>query len=553
MRAEKESREARARVPPSANRFLVLLVSLVLSSSGCASNTSVARIVDGRPIAGRYIEAEAYAAFLRGVLAEGRGDVREALVAYEEAAARDDDEPETFARIAELLCKTSPGDARAIRALDRALTLDPNHARAWQARATCALASRDHAQAVRAAARAGENDPRAVSARVLLARGLDDRGQGDAARAVLVALTNEHRHEVAAWDALAAWAESKHDGVLLARAWAEIARLAPHRRAEAGARAVSLAGEGLVSAARSLAAAAVDAGSGNGGRGVDATCARLAIDQAILAGDADLAELRATRARVSLVEVAGRAWVLGETKIAKDLAATIAAADPKSAGARMVLALVASDAHDPAALARAFHGAERGQEPVPAPVALPFALRLAQLAGQEAARAQLEGLSSDPVDQDDVLIVPVAVDLAAMGVLRDDDLPPNARVELAARRGEAPKAAAPQTLDPRHRLLALVLAEPASDEALALARRLAGSVGRDPIVTFATTRIAIARGRADVELGKLLSVGPTDPLLLAVAVDVAQKTGNTEALGRARARLTAVARTPAERARVSKE
>jgi hypothetical protein len=251
-----------------------------------------------------------------------------------------------------------------------------------------------------------------------------------------------------------------------------------------------------------------------------------------------------------LTELAGRAWALGAPALARDVARLVADADPDDAAARMVLALAAARAGEAAELARSLRDARRGAAPVPAAVALPFARRLAELAGAEPARAFVDGLAADAPSGADVVVVPIAVDLAALGVLRDEALPPSARVELCARRREPVRGVALDALDARHRLVATALAEPASEDAIAQARRLGAAVGRDPLVTFAVTRIAMARGGADVEPAKLLAAGPTDPLILSVAVDVAKKKGDAEALGRARARLTAVAKTPAERERV---
>jgi cytochrome c-type biogenesis protein CcmH/NrfG len=524
-----------------------LILASLIAAVGCGGARAVTRVVDGREIAGRYIEPEAYADFLRGVLAQERGDHQEALRGFAAAAERDGDEPEIWVRYAAVRCAMRPGDPEAERALDRALARDSENARAWAVRASCALGRNDAAASARAAEASLALDPRAVDVRLLLARALDRSGESRAAKAALVTITAEHGHLAAAWDALGTWAESKGDFATAARAWRELARVAPHRRADVAAAAVRLAGMGDLSSGRAVAAAALDASAESGAGRVPVAAARLAIDQALLAQDGALARARATRGHVPLEEVAGRAWLIGAHAVARETAELVASADPGAAGARLVAALAAERAGDPAALARSLQGVSRGAASVSAATACALAGRMAQMAGVDGARGVLDALRAEGADADDVLVTPVAVELAAMGILREETLSPNALVELAARRREAPRTAGAK-LDPRHRLLASVLAQPIPDDARALALHLNGAVGRDPIVTFAVTRLALAEGRVDVEPGKLLASDPADPLLLGVAVDVAKTSGKADAAAPFRSRLTAVARTPAERA-----
>jgi hypothetical protein len=527
-----------------------LACGCLLAAAGCGGASTVTRLVDGREIAGRYIEPEAYADFLRGVLAQERGDLQEALRAFTVALERDPEEPEIWARYAAVRCALNPADAHAERAIERALALDPESARAWASRAACAMGRNDAKAASRAATVALSHDARALDMRLLLARALERSGEVEGARAALVAITAEHQEASAAWEALAAWSESKGDYATASRAWIELAKRAPERRAEVGAAAVRLAGFGELVAARRVASAAVDAAADRGGARVSASAARLAIDQALLAQDVELATSRATRGHIPLEEVAGRAWLFGAHAIARDVATLVALADPRATGARAVAALAAERDGDPAALARALAGATRGDGPASAATSYAIVSRLAELAGPDAAKSVVEALSTEPADADDVLVTPASVELAAMGIVRDDALSPNAVVELAARRREAPKLRAGASLDLRHRLLAAVLVNPIGADARPLARRMLGAVGRDPIVTFAIARLALSEGRVDTEPGKLLAADPAHPLLLGVAVDVAQKNGNPEAAAPFRSRLTTVARTPAERALV---
>jgi hypothetical protein len=82
-----------------------------------------------------------------------------------------------------------------------------------------------------------------------------------------------------------------------------------------------------------------------------------------------------------------------------------------------------------------------------------------------------------------------------------------------------------------------------------------GAAERDPIVGFALARAALAGapgvpGKSDAWAPVLRAIAaePSHPLLLAVAVEIAKKAGRAEDVPPARARLMAVARTPAERA-----
>ncbi len=86
---------------PRLNFFSSVALSLVILS-GCASSRPVTRIVDGRTVVGRYIAPEAYAAYLRGVIEEESGHCDKALVAYQEAARFDGDDPEIQQRIARM-------------------------------------------------------------------------------------------------------------------------------------------------------------------------------------------------------------------------------------------------------------------------------------------------------------------------------------------------------------------------------------------------------------------------------------------------------------------
>ncbi|MEO6419631.1 MAG: hypothetical protein ABIP39_09510, partial [Polyangiaceae bacterium] len=295
------------------------LVALVLTPMACAKY-QVTRVVDGQITHGEYIEPEAYAAFLRGAMAEEAHDYRGALVAYEEAARIDGENPEIWTRVSSVRCAINPHDSGARWASARAVALDADYAPAWAARAKCDLArGEDRVSAERDALRAADEEPMAVApqAELSLLEAQHPRSS-EMGRNRLIALTLTHGSSAVAWDALASWAKGHGDALLRARAYGEVARHAPLRRAALAEEVKLLAGEGQLPAARMLAGALVDApGTGDrssGGVGTPPAAvplvARLAVDEAILAGNVDRVRRRATAAHLALDEVGGRALLL---------------------------------------------------------------------------------------------------------------------------------------------------------------------------------------------------------------------------------------------------
>jgi hypothetical protein len=225
----------------------------------------------------------------------------------------------------------------------------------------------------------------------------------------------------------------------------------------------------------------------------------------------------------------------------------LADADPRAIGARLILAVTAGSARRE--LAAAFRGAERPREEVPFAAVAPFVARLAEVAGPDAAKGFARALATEKPASGDAAIARAAADLAACGVLDDAELPLDARIELAARRREPPPEPQPGAVDARHELLALALLRPGDGATLALARRLASSASRDALVAAALAKISLARG-APFDPGRLSALDPSDPIAAAAALDVARTRGDARAIDPARARLTALARTAAERALV---
>ncbi len=531
-------------------RRLALLAAMLLAPAAC-SKYQVTRVVDGQIMNGEYIQPEAYAAFLRGAIAEEARDLPGALVAYEEAARIDGDNPEIWTRVSSVRCAINPRDSGARWASARAVALDPDYAPAWTARAKCDLArGEDRVGAERDALRAADEEPKAVAPQVELAL-LEEKHprSSEMARNRLIALTITKGSSAVAWDALASWAKGHGDAILRARAYGEVAHRAPLRRAALAQEVTLLAGEGELPAARMLAGILVDApGAGDrtsGGPGAPPASvplvARLAVDDAILSGNVDRVRRRATSAHLALDEVGGRALLLDQPAMAQELVSPLAAGDPGSAGARLVLAVAAYDLHDPAEIARALGARESEGSTAPRETAasalLPFVRLVARSMSRADAHAVIDAMVPAPLVDGDPLVTPVAVDLASRGVIAKTTLPPDALIELAIRT-QTPLPPKSDRQDARHTLLALAWEKPEAPETQNLLRHLASAVGHDPLVTVAAARIALNQGKvSNGTVERLMAIGPLDPLVLATALEIAEKRGDSALSAQLRARL----------------
>ena len=516
-------------------RRLTTLAALLACACAGAPG-AVTRVVDGRTVEGRFVSPQAYEQFLRGAIAEESGATDEALVAYESVARADPTDPELYARIARVRCARRPDDPLARAAVDRALELDPDYGPAFAARALCSFAAGGDVQ------RAARLEPQNLELQIAAATSDGALSQG-AER--LVAITAAFRTRAAAWEALASWGETHGDPALAVRAWVELVRLAPSRARLAQRAAEELAGAGELALARRIAVAVVlaRADTARGGAPSPSLLAtRLAVDDALLRGDDASATLRATLGRLPMDEVAARALRHGQLDLGEALATRAAAADPLSAGARLVLRTVAL---------------LRGRSASPMPAASEAGgvatfvcyMHLRVLAERLDVGSAREAATSFPcakAEAGDAVLTGLASDLAARSLLDAGALPPDAKLELLVRRGEVPLGAPPAELDFRHRLLWLAAASPEAEEAHALAARALARPTRDPVVASALLRIAAARHEtvSREALDAAARVDPADPILLASLLLGREKDEGAPAL---RARLRAVAATPRER------
>jgi hypothetical protein len=529
-----------------------------VASAGCASAPTVTRVVDGRVIEGHFVEPDAYAAFLRGAIAESHGDFRGALLAYEATAKLDQEDPEVWTRIAAVRCRIAPADPRARWAAARALALDTEYAPAWEARARCALGrAEDRVGIERDALRAADADPTKVDYQVLLARVEEMRPQSpEVARQRLVALTLAHETSPVAWSALASWNRSHGDAMGAAHALARVARLAPTRRADVVREVIALAGDGELDAARLLAGAVVDAG-----RDTDRSAgltpspasnplvARLAIDEAILREDLETLRLRRSAAHLGVERVAGRALLLDKPGLVAALVLDAIEADPRAAAARMTLAVAAAYAGDASLFARTLATTTSIDAPVATEAWLPFVKLVSSRVSASEARRLFDALPREAIAPGDDLVVRAAVDAAARDMIDPGALPLDGRVELAARQGVA-FAARLEELDARHRLLALSAGR--SEEAMRLLRHLRPAVDRDRVVAVAAARLRMGDPNAPagdaMTVEHLAAIAPGDPLVVTTALALAVERHDAPAAKKMRARLVAVAITARERA-----
>ena len=446
------------------------LAALAAIVTGCGTHYTVTRVVDGRVYEGRFIEPDAYASYLRGAVAEGRGEYRAALAEYENAAKLDDEDPEIWTRIADVRCKLNPKDIEAQYAVARALLRDEEYGPAWVVRASCEITRGvDRVQVEQAAMRGAEVDPRSTKSQVLLARVEDSRSSAEA-RNRLVALTVAAGNDAEAWLALASWAESHGDADLESSSFSRVAELSPTKWKAVADAAVRLAGDGALRQARSLSASLADAELRL--RRADARqtfsishaplVARMALDEALLRGAREDVEARASLGRIDVDEIASRAALLDRDEIGKAFVAPVIAADPS-------------------------HRAT----PRPLDAALPG----------------------------DTLVNDEAARQVALGKVDRSAVSEEAAIEADVRLGRTPPAL--DHADARHRLLACAFSSdspqiPANCEALA--KHVAPFGTHDTLVAVSLAELALRAGRVKEGAEKnLVAIDPSDPLVLRVA------------------------------------
>jgi tetratricopeptide (TPR) repeat protein len=147
-------------------------------------------MADGVRYEGRFVNPEAYAAYLLGVEHEAHGEYKNALSAYLEAHAEDPDSPEIWARIGAVQCVGATperGPSAARIAFERGLRNDPSYYGNYLERARCAERAHALKGALEDATAAVARRPADESANLLVARLLQDLGRANDARTWLEA------------------------------------------------------------------------------------------------------------------------------------------------------------------------------------------------------------------------------------------------------------------------------------------------------------------------------------------------------------------------------
>lgn len=105
---------------------------------GCAQYEQTTRIVDGRIQHGRPVSAEAYSHYTEAALLEARGQLKQALDVFMDAAALDRRSADPATRIARIHC-TLGDSVAAERWFEIASDREQDYAPGWRERAVCAL------------------------------------------------------------------------------------------------------------------------------------------------------------------------------------------------------------------------------------------------------------------------------------------------------------------------------------------------------------------------------------------------------------------------------
>jgi tetratricopeptide (TPR) repeat protein len=164
----------------------------LLTCVGCAEGAGgITRMADGVRYEGRFVNPEAYAAYLLGVEREAHGEYKNALSSYLEAHAEDPDSPEIWARIGAVQCAASTperGPKAAQVAFERGLRNDPDYFGNYLERARCAERAHAFNVALSDATAAVARRPDDESANLMVARLLQALGRSAEARAWLEGL-----------------------------------------------------------------------------------------------------------------------------------------------------------------------------------------------------------------------------------------------------------------------------------------------------------------------------------------------------------------------------
>ncbi|MBX3181251.1 MAG: tetratricopeptide repeat protein [Polyangiaceae bacterium] len=291
----------------SVKRQSLLLVGLTLVSltgSACIPrDEAVTRVVGGRTQPGRYISVTAYFDYLRGAEAEAQGDLPAATAAYRRAIREDPNSPELWRRLATLDCQTGRPWQVSARA---AIQLGPDYEPAWRAKALCHIKAGELTEAERALKRALSLDPTQEALASAFATLFRAQRKPREALAWLSAWVTWHPESVLGWRELRSVALELNDPASVSRADAALRALPRDPRA-------GLAPEPPPPDA---------------------------LERALAEGDLQRAQAAARALQLPAQEVARRAYLRGQTALAREQSRLLLAADPSCSDARVILLLL---------------------------------------------------------------------------------------------------------------------------------------------------------------------------------------------------------------------
>ena len=345
------------------------VILLAASIAGCAGGGAVVRIVDGRAIEGRYIDSDAYDAYLRGAIAEQDGNLDVAAAWFEKAREADPNGVEALVRLGAVQCQRGAA-GEADRVFAQALARDAQDAELHVAIARCALVAGDAKRSEAEARRAMRLDPNASRTTIVLAEAIAAQGRSEAAAQVL--------------DGWVVWSGGRRE------AWRAVLQFAV-KRGDA--------------ARQNVARSRLDDPPGAHTAAIAGDRSRVLrqLDQALARGELQAARAFAVEAHLPPSAVAVRAVALGCYRVAEEQASFVLAAEPGEPDAiAAVLAL-------PASMAFSLQNARIS---VPAPAerslsalaALVIARAIRQRAGDVAAQSFLDRYGSIAPDPEDPLI-----------------------------------------------------------------------------------------------------------------------------------------------------
>jgi hypothetical protein len=275
-------------------------VAGALALVACARQP-VVRVVQGERVEDRAIASEAYAAYLRGSLAESAGDWARARAEYRRVLSWDDASVEARARLGRVECRAT-GRADALEA---AVSFAPGAELAWLELARCHLAQGRYGLARHAAERAVMIAPDHDGASLVLAESWARLGD---------------RAEMERWlgplETKALWTSTSQDS--------------------------GLPSEGSSNRALREELARVRAALPPDGAGGAAVSNRFAaVDRALVDGDLEAARGAASALMLPASELALRALALGLLTLAREQAELVASAAPEDVNAWIVQLVVA--------------------------------------------------------------------------------------------------------------------------------------------------------------------------------------------------------------------